>query len=92
MPAEARLGTSIRYPLTDDLLGPCFGLTALPPATSIEDLFGRALREHNLEPVQKLTDLIMDADGQIAHRLAPGGPQPDNAYATFVRRFPDATS
>jgi hypothetical protein len=88
--AETGILPSKGYPLTDDLLTTCFGLTTLPPGTSIEDLFGRALSEHNLEPVTRLSDLITDADGQIAFRLSAAGRRPDNVYATFLRRFPDA--
>jgi hypothetical protein len=88
--AEAALLPSKGYPLTDDLLAECFGVTTLPPGTSIEDLFGRALSEHNLGPVTRLSDLIMDADGQIAFQLSDAGKHPDNVYATFLRRFPDA--
>lgn len=85
--AELGLIAKASYPLTSDLLRPCFGLDALPPKLSVEDLFGRALDERNLDPIRVLSDLLMDADGDVAFHLRQGAGRDDNAYLTFLRHF-----
>lgn len=85
--AEVGRTANASYPLTRDLLKPCFGLDALPPKLSVEDLFGRALDERNLDPIRVLSDLLMDADGDVAFHLRQGAGCDDNAYLTFLRHF-----
>ena len=85
--AEVGYNANASYPLTRDLLKPCFGRAALPTGLSVEDLFGRALDERNLEPIRVLSELLMDADGDVAFQLRHGAGRDDNAYLMFLRHF-----
>jgi len=87
--AAAEVGgiTKAGYPLTRDLLKLCFGLDVLPTGLSVEDLFGWALDKRKLDPIRVLSDLLMDADGDLAVYLCQRAGRDDNAYLTFLRHF-----
>ena len=51
-----------RYPLVSALAKACFGLDELPPGKSIEELFQAAIDAKERAPLEKLYDLIMEAD------------------------------
>ena len=54
-----------RYPLISDLLNTCFGLDALPPDKSVEDLFQDSIRNRKQGPLEILYDILMKADYYI---------------------------
>lgn len=82
---------TVAYPLSRDLLMPCFGLEILPQGLSVEDLFQKALDQQNRQPILRLVDRIMDADHKVGWHLLDGERRERNAYTTFLQRFPFAT-
>lgn len=84
--AEAEIDRA-GYPLVVDLLHRCFGLDALPSGKSVEALFDDSIQRGNLEPLRTLCEVLMEADYYVASALQSRS----NAYAAFLRRFPDAT-
>lgn len=86
-----RLGDRcVTYPLVSDLVEPCFGLDSIPPGQAIEQMFQAAIDSGNRQPVERLYDLVMEADYYIAQRLRPDGSHPNNVYAQFLKDFPAA--
>lgn len=79
-----------RYPLVLDLAKVCFGLDALPVEKSIEELFQDAIDAKNAAPLDKLYDLIMEADYYLTPRLSPGGKRENNAYLRMLQDFTSA--
>ena len=47
-------GLPPKYPLVSDLLDVCFGLDALPPGKSVEDLFQDNIKNGDRKPLEKL--------------------------------------
>lgn len=77
------------YPLLDNLLKDCFGLTSLPQGKSIENLFDEAMQDHNRKPLKALYEKLMAADYHITPKLRDCGGR-ENAYLRFLRYFEDA--
>jgi hypothetical protein len=75
------------YPLVSRLTNACFGLDELPPSKSIEELFQEAIDAKNHEPIEKLCDLIMEADWSLTPHLKPGGLKENNVYLKMLRDF-----
>lgn len=84
-------GRAARYPLVSELGDVCFGLDALPPDKSIEDLFQESIDEGERGPLDILYDILMEADCYIAPGLRRDGTHADNAYLRFLREFPKTT-
>ena len=83
-------GHPVGYPLVSDLGSRCFGLETLPPQKSIEELFQKSIESHNLQPIEKLYEFVMEADFYITPYLCPDGQHADNVYLRFLRDFPSA--
>lgn len=77
------------YPLVSDLLEQCFGLKALPPDTSVEDLFHRADLERDRGPMKRLADALMKADYYIPNAIL-ARERSSSSYACFFNRYADA--
>lgn len=73
------------YPLVADAARLCFGLDGIPSDKSIEELFADALERHDLSPVNKLAQRIMEADYRLAARLACS--KDSNCYRQFFETF-----
>ena len=102
--AEEAGAPDCRYPLLNDLLRACFGLTALPAGTSIEDLFAGAIQRRDRVPLERLCELLQTADYYVAENLRASSPRfkgdgspgaddttRDNIYLRFLRRFAPRT-
>lgn len=89
-PMALSSGRPAQYPLVSDLLDICFGMGALPPDKSIEDLFEDCIDEGNRQPLQVLYELLMETDYYITPCLKCGGSHENNAYLRFLRDFPRA--
>lgn len=76
-----------RYPLTADLLRPCFAIDTLPPDKSIEDLFAEAQARQDFSPVRKMAETLMEADYYVADALFPRDGSRENVYSRFFDRF-----
>src|SRR5260370_10358165 len=61
----------------------------LPDGKSIEDLFSDALWGDDYEPLKKFAQRLMDADCDVAQKLASSS-QTHNCYREFFRKFGDA--
>lgn len=83
-------GRPPRYPLVSDLLDICFGLDALPPEKSVEDLFQDSIKNRDRKPLEVLYEVLMEADYYITPHLKRGGSHADNIYIKFLRDFPNA--
>jgi len=79
-----------RYPLVSDLGKMCFGLDTLPADKSIEELFQESIATGDLDPIETLYDLLMEADYYITPVLRPDSDHSDNTYLRFLRDFPSA--
>lgn len=75
------------YPLVGDLAHRCFGLAAPPGDKSIEELFQEAWKASNFEPIQRLVNILMEADHYLSERLIPAFGATPNCYSTFFERF-----
>ncbi|HAX41342.1 MAG TPA: SIR2 family protein [Bryobacteraceae bacterium] len=78
------------YPLVQETLDLCFGLTELPPGKSVEDLFAEELARLNYRPVEALVDRLFSADDQIARPLSDPGVA--SCYSKFFESEFFATS
>jgi len=78
------------YPKIADLAQECFGLGSLPLEQSIEDLFQGAITNNNMDPLDKLYDLILESDYHLAPSLSPGGKHEDNVYLQLLKDFQSA--
>lgn len=56
---------------------------------SVEDLFSDALRNNDYEPLEKLAERLMDADRDVAEKLASSS-QTLDCYREFFRKFAGA--
>lgn len=83
--AEASSGRS--YPLMADLTEECFGLDDLPAGRTIEHLFQEALDAGRQEPVEKLCDLLIEADYYLGRDLTFGELANTNRYRQFLEFF-----
>lgn len=81
-------GRPVQYPLVSDLLDICFGLDALPPHSSIEDLFQISINKSDRKPLNALYEVLMEADYYISPYLKYGGNHNVNVYTRFLRDFP----
>jgi len=81
-------GRPAQYPLASDLLDICFGLDALPPDRSVEDLFQNSINIGDRKPLEALYEVLMEADYYISPHLKHGGSHEDNVYIGFLRDFP----
>src|SRR5258708_4603881 len=77
------------YPLVANLPELCFGMDKLPDGKSIEDLFSDALWGDDYEPLKKFAQRLMDADCDVAQKLASSS-QTLNCYREFFRKFCEA--
>lgn len=80
-------GHAVGYPLVSELGDVCFGLDALPPDKSIEDIFQESIDRGEHRPLDILYDILMEADYYIASRLRRDGAYADNTYLSFFRDF-----
>ena len=83
-------GIKPRYPLVNDLLKNCFEIDTLPSGKSIENLFQDSINSGNGKPLDKLYDLIMEADYYLTPLLKFDGTKADNIYMKFLYDFPDS--
>src|ERR1700723_558650 len=85
-----RYGNKIdcEYPLVAEMLQLCFGLDKLPADKSIEQLFADARNKHDIGPMERLVDRLMQADQYLALKLAIS--DKPSAYRRFFERFIDA--
>jgi len=79
-----------RYPLVSDLVKACFGLDELPNGKSIEELFQGAIDAMDEAPLDKLYELIMEADYYLTRHLSPGGSRENNVYLRMLKDFQSA--
>ena len=75
------------YPLVSDTLKICFGAGNIPPGKSVEVLFAEAIAANSDEPMDRLSNFLMKADGYIARRLAHS--EKPNCYRGFFEAFQD---
>lgn len=80
-------GRRVTYPLGSDLIEPCFGVDSVPLGQTIEELFQASLERGDRQPIERLYDLIMEADYYVAQRLRPDGPEASNIYIRFLSAF-----
>jgi hypothetical protein len=80
-------GRDYRYPLMGDVARVCFDIepSMIPKGKSIEDLFADAESHGNNLPMQRLSDVLMDADHYLAHGLASASKL--NCYSDFLDRY-----
>jgi hypothetical protein len=76
------------YPLVAEMLQLCFGLDKLPADMSIEQLFSDAKKKHDIGPMERLVDRLMQADEYLALKLATS--DTPNVYRRFFEKFSDA--
>ncbi len=90
--ASSEVGSlaAVHYPLVSDLAKACFGLDAPPAGRSIEELFQEAIDARNTAPLDRLYDLIMEADYYLTPHLSPGGSQENNVYLRMLQDFTSA--
>jgi hypothetical protein len=74
------------YPLIAETSRLCFGLTEIPPGKSIEELFAEASARHDLEPMERLSSKLMEADHYLAMQLSSNR----NCYSDFFGTFAGA--
>jgi len=89
-PTLSSSGLKARYPLTGELLEPCFGITALPQGKSVEDLFQDSVDRRDPRPFSVLCDILMEADYYITPQLKQGGSRSNNVYTKFLNDFPES--
>jgi hypothetical protein len=75
------------YPLVAEMLQLCFGLDK-QPAESIEQLFADAKKKHDIGPMERLVDRLMEADHYLARKLATS--DTPNVYRRFFEKFSDS--
>lgn len=77
-------GTRIAYPLVNDVARLCFDLEpgAIPTGKSIENLFDEALKRSDYQPLERLSERLMECDWRLATSLenTPG----ENDYRRFL--------
>lgn len=78
------------YPMIGDLLEPCFGITALPPEKSIEDMFQDSFDRNDPKPFDVLCEKLMEADCYITPRIKRGGSHSRNVYTKFLEDYPES--
>lgn len=80
-----------RYPITRGLLKPCFGIAALPPGKSIEDMFQDSIERRDPQPFSVLCNILMEADYYITPKIKREGSHSNNVYTKFLDDFPEST-
>lgn len=83
-------GLKAHYPMLGELLEPCFGIEALPPGKSIEDLFQDSFDRNDPKPFNDLCNRLMEADNYITHRIKQGGSHSSNVYTKFLEDYPES--
>lgn len=89
-PIVSSSGLKAHYPMIGDLLESCFGIAALPPEKSIEDMFQDSIDRHDPKPFNALCDILMEADYYITRRLKQDGSHSNNVYTKFLEDFPES--
>lgn len=89
-PIVSSSGLKAHYPITGELVELCFGIAALPPGKSIEDMFQDSIDRSDLQPFSVLCDILMEADYYITPRLKQGGSHSNNVYTKFLEDFPES--
>ncbi|MGD0547669.1 MAG: hypothetical protein ABR991_07545 [Terracidiphilus sp.] len=80
-------GRDYKYPLMCDVARVCFDIepSMIPQGKSIEDLFADAENRGDNLPMERLSDVLMNADHYLAGELA--GASTLNCYSDFIGRF-----
>jgi len=89
-PNVSSSGAKAHYPMIGELLEPCFGIAALPPGKSIEDMFQESIDKNNPIPFDTLCDKLMEADYYITPRIKQSGSHGKNVYTKFLEDFPES--
>lgn len=89
-PIVSYSGENAHYPMIGELLEPCFGIVALPPEKSIEDMFQDSFDRNDPKPFDALCDKLMEADYYITPLIKQGGGHSRNVYAKFLEDYPES--
>jgi hypothetical protein len=58
---------------------------------SIEECFAEAIKENNRKPLERMCDLLIEADYYVASRLQAGEQEVKNAYLAFLNHYRDSS-